>query len=283
MRVLYNVLTAAAIVYVALAVLLYLFQNRMVFLANMPGRALTATPGDAGMAFEDVQFAAGDGTRLHGWYIPADAPRGTVLFFHGNAGNISHRLDSIAIFHALGLDVFIFDYRGYGRSAGRPGESGTYQDARGAWDYLVGERGIDPRGIVIFGRSLGGAVGAWLAAREQPAAVILESCFSSAEDMARRLYPFMPVKLITRLHYPVVEYAAGFRNPLLVVHSRDDEIIPFRMGQAIHAAAPGPKALLEIHGDHNNGFIMSQDRYVPALDTFISRYLGVGSNHPAPP
>jgi fermentation-respiration switch protein FrsA (DUF1100 family) len=254
-------------------VLLYLFQNRMVFLANMPGRALIATPQDAGFGFEDVSIATSDGLQLHGWFVPAEQPKATVLFLHGNAGNISHRLDSIAIFRELGLDTLIIDYRGYGQSEGSPGEQGTYLDAQAAWDFLVGNRGIAPERIVIFGRSLGGAVASWLAAENTAAAVIIESCFSSALDMAHRLYPFMPARLITRLKYPVSDYVSRLGIPLLVIHSRDDEIIPYSMGQAIFEAAAEPKAMLELTGDHNYGFLLNRERYAVELQGFIDRHL----------
>ena len=196
------------------------------------------------------------------------------MFFHGNAGNISHRLDSIAIFHQLGLDTLIIDYRGYGQSTGKASEQGTYLDAQAAWSYLVDERGIASNRIIIFGRSLGGAIGAWLAAEHTPAAAIIESSFSSGVDMARRLYPFLPVRLITRLRYPVTEYASRMDCPVLVVHSRQDEIIPFDMGQSIYAAVKQRKAFLELRGDHNNGFVISRKEYVAGLDGFIESVLG---------
>jgi len=205
--------------------------------------------------------------------VPAADAAGVVLFLHGNAGNISHRLDSIEIFHQLGLDVLIIDYRGYGESTGSPGEAGTYTDAQTAWDYLVGERGIAPGRIVVFGRSLGGAVASWLAARTTPAAVILESCFTSGPDMAARLYPFLPARLITRLKYPVREYVTHISSPLLVVHSQQDEIIPFDMGETIFAAAPEPKEMLVISGDHNGGFLLNRERYQATINAFLERYL----------
>lgn len=277
MRTLISLITVATSIYVLLSLVLYLFQGSMVFLANMPGRALEATPNDIGLGYEDVFLDTSDNERLHGWYVPAIDSVGVVLFFHGNAGNISHRLDSIAIFHQLGLDVLIIDYRGYGRSSGSTSEKGTYLDAQAAWDYLVGERGIAAQGIVIFGRSLGGAVGAWLGSRnhgnDRPAAVIIESSFSSGVDMARRLYPFLPVRLITRLRYPVAEYAAQLDCPVLVVHSRDDEIIPFAMGRRIFDAVSGEKQLLELRGDHNAGFWLSRDFYIPALKKFLDSVL----------
>jgi len=269
-------------VYVLLGLMLYLFQGSMVFLANLPGRALDATPADLGLNFEDAHIDTPDGERLHGWYVPAapreeSGPRGVLLFFHGNAGNISHRLESIALFNRLGLDVLIVDYRGYGRSTGRPSETGTYRDARAAWDHLVGHRGIAPGRIVVFGRSLGGAVGAWLASQlpqdAAPAAVILESSFTSGADMARRLYPVYPARLLTRLEYPVRDYVARLPCPLLVVHSRDDEIVPFDMGRALYEAAPGPKTFLELRGDHNSGFWISRDTYVAGLEAFMEQVL----------
>jgi fermentation-respiration switch protein FrsA (DUF1100 family) len=277
MRALIILLIGLGLVYVALAVMLYLFQGSMVFLANLPGRALDASPTDIGLAYEDVQIDTSDGERLHGWFVPAAEARGALLFFHGNAGNISHRLESITLFNQLGLDVLIVDYRGYGQSTGKPSELGTYRDAQAAWDYLVDVRRVAPGKIVVFGRSLGGAVGAWLASRlpadAQPAAAIIESSFSSGVDMARRLYPLYPAQLLTRLKYPVVDYATRIACPLLVAHSRDDEIIPFAMGQAIYAAARQPKAFIELRGDHNGGFWISREAYTAGLEAFLQQVL----------
>ena len=277
MRGLLLLLAGLALIYVSFGVVLYLFQGSMVFLANLPGRALDASPTDIGLDFEDISIDTADGERLHGWYVPAAEARGVLLFFHGNAGNISHRLESILIFNRLGLDVLIVDYRGYGQSSGKPSERGTYRDAQAAWDFLTRQREIAPDHIVVFGRSLGGAVGAWLVSRlsdhQQPAGVIIESSFSSGPDMARRLYPVYPARLLARLKYPVVDYAAEIRCPALVVHSRDDEIIPFAMGRAIHAAIRTPKEFIELRGDHNTGFWISREHYATGLDQFLSRVL----------
>lgn len=280
MRALISLLTIATSVYVLLSLVLYLLQGKMVFLSNLPGRALTASPGDIGLEYEDVYLATLDDERLHGWYVPATISRGVIVFFHGNAGNISHRLDSIGIFHQLGLDTLIIDYRGYGQSTGKTTEQGTYLDAQAAWSYLVDERGIAADQIIIFGRSLGGAVGAWLGTQHTPAAVIIESSFSSGVDMARRLYPFLPVRLITRLRYPVAEYASHLDCPVLVVHSRDDEIIPFAMGQSIYAAVKQRKSFLELRGDHNNGIFISRQDYLRGLDGFIESVFGPGGPPP---
>lgn len=276
MRILLIFIALAIVLYSGFSLMLYLLQDRLVFLPNMPGRELDATPQVIGLDYEDSWIDTADGERLHGWYIPADDARGTVLFFHGNAGNISHRMESILIFNRLRLNVLIVDYRGYGQSSGKPGEEGTYRDAEAAWDYLVEQRRLPPERIVIFGRSLGGGVGAWLASQAgvEPAGVIIESCFSSGVDMGRRLYPMLPVRLITRINYPVREYISGVRAPVLVVHSRDDEIIPFDMGQTIYQAATEPKSFFEMGGDHNAGFWISRERYVPALDDFLGSVLG---------
>ncbi len=280
MRTVISVLSIAASVYVLLALALYLLQAKMVFLSGHPGRALTASPDDIGLEYEAVSLTTTDDERLHAWYVPAANSRGVVLFFHGNAGNISHRLDSIEIFYQLGLDTLIIDYRGYGQSTGKTTEEGTYLDAQAAWSYLVDERGIAANRIIVFGRSLGGAIGAWLGAQHTPAAVIIESSFTSGVDMARRLYPFLPVRLITRLRYPVAEYASHLDCPVLVVHSRNDEIIPFAMGRSIYAAVKQRKSFLELRGDHNNGFFISRRDYVAGLDGFIESVLGPGGPPP---
>jgi len=267
-------LTIATSIYIVLVTLLYLFQDRMVFLPNLPDRALIATPADIGLHYEDVSLATSDDETLHGWYIPVTNPRGVLLFFHGNAGNISHRLDSVKIFNDLGLDTLIIDYRGYGQSTGQASEQGTYLDAQTAWDYLVDNRGIPAERIIIFGRSLGGAIGAWLGTQRTSAAVIIESSFSSGVDMAHRLYPFLPARLITRLQYPVADYAGRLNCPVLVIHSRHDEIIPFDMGRAIYAAVKQDKRFLELKGDHNNGFLISHTDYVDGLRNFTGVILG---------
>ncbi|MCH8134428.1 MAG: alpha/beta hydrolase [Proteobacteria bacterium] len=277
MRTIATLIAAAVGLYVLLGVLLFFMQERMLFLARMPGRQLETSPRDAGFDYVDVNFETADGVSLHGWYVYADNPRGTVLFLHGNAGNISHRLDSIAIFHELGLDTFIIDYRGYGQSEGKTSEEGTYRDADAAWEYLVSERGLDPARIVVFGRSLGGAVASWLATQYKPAALIVESSFTSVPEMAAHLYPFIPVRHMLRLRYPVIEYVTRITSPVLIVHSRDDDIIPFSMGQALYEAAPAPKAFLELSGDHNNGFLLSRERYRREVGEFIQGHLENGT------
>lgn len=274
-RMLWSLILIPAGVYIGLSVLLLFFQHRFIF---FPVKELEGSPKALGLAHEEVWFTASDGLKLHGWFIPAENPRGTLLFCHGNAGNISHRLDSIRIFNQLGLDVFIFDYRGYGLSEGRPTEEGTYRDAEAAWGYLVEGRGIAPSEIVLFGRSLGGAIAAWLAQERSPAALILESAFTSVSEVGATVFPYLPISSICRFGYQTKDYLKRTACPVLVVHSLEDEMIPFRFGKDLFGAAPGPKKFLEIRGGHNDGFFISGEIYVEGLKAFLGEYLTNKSN-----
>jgi uncharacterized protein len=225
-----------------LVAFLWFRQESMLFLPGMPSRAARGDTRRHRPGLRGAAHRTADGEELDAWFVPARRERAVLLFFHGNAGNISHRLDSLRIFHGLGLSVLIIDYRGYGRSTGRPTEQGTYEDARAAWRHLVEERGVPPERIVVFGRSLGGAVAAWLAARTRPAGLIVESAFRSVPSLRPRLYWFLPVRRLARSS---TRWSAArpVQAPVLVVHSREDEIIPFRHGEALFAAAVrGPAA-----------------------------------------
>ncbi len=260
-------IVTSLLVLLLLSSLLYLQQPSMVF---FPYRELSSTPVEWGLEYEDILFEAEDGTDLNGWYIPRQGSDQVLLFFHGNAGNISHRGESVAIFHRLDLNVFIFDYRGYGHSQGKPSEAGLYEDARAAWHYLTVTRGIDEANIVIFGRSLGAAVASKLASEVQPQALILESAFSSARDVAKTVFPILSYVTILRFKFATVDYVRDVKSPLLVVHSPDDEIIPFELGERVYQAANQPKQFLTIEGGHNTGFLRSQPAYERALGEFIS-------------
>jgi len=260
-------ITGAYIIFVGI---LFIFQSHYIY---YPERVLSADPGDIGLNFESVSFETTDGVKLSGWFVPSEGARGVILFCHGNAGNISHRLESIQIFHQLGLDVFIFDYRGYGQSEGKPTEQGTYKDAEAAWQYLTEERQVNPNEVIVFGRSLGGAVAAWLAQSHTPGALILESTFTSLPDIAGTLYPYIPVRLLLRFHYNTAEYLGRVNCPVLIVHSRNDEIMPFNHGRRLFEMAKKPKKFLEIAGTHNEGFITSGKLYEEGLNAFISEYV----------
>lgn len=269
----WKLLLYAACIYGALAAFVYFRQSSLIYYPNTPGRDLDATPALIGLGYQDVELVTEDDIKLHGWFIPNEKAKGTVLFFHGNAGNISHRLESIQLFHRLELDVFIIDYRGYGQSQGKATEAGTYRDAEAAWHYLVKARGKNAQQIVIFGRSLGASIGAWLASKYDPAALIVESGFASVPSMAGRLYPFLPVRWLTHFEYDTKKYVGNIACPVLVVHSRDDEIIPFEEGREIFAAAAAARQFLEISGGHNDGFMTSGSTYIEGLKSFIDANL----------
>lgn len=275
---LYSVLFVVVLVYCALALYIFVMQPQLLYYPDLPSRTVLATPADIGLAYEEVTLATEDGPVLQGWFIPHQAARGTLLFCHGNAGNISHRLDSIRLFHDLGLNVLIFDYRGYGESDGKPTEAGTYRDADAAWRYLTEVRTVQSHDVVIFGRSLGAAVAADLATRTTPAAVILESAFTSVPDMAAAIYPWLPVRMLARYQYDTREKLRRITHPVLIIHSSEDEIIPFAHGRQLFESAHEPKRFLELHGGHNDGFLTSSGDYTRELDSFIGRYLGKAGN-----
>lgn len=272
MRSLLAALLTFLALYLALVVAVYAFQERMVFFPEMPGRALAGSPADLGLVFANVHLPAKDGPRLHAWYVPAAPGATTVLFLHGNAGNISHRLEWLKILHELGLGVLLLEYRGYGQSGGSPSESGLYEDARRGWDYLTQTRRIPSERIVIFGESLGGSVAAHLAKDVKPAALIVSSSFTSAVDLARKFYWYLPVRLIARVQFRTAESVAQVRAPVFIIHSRDDEIVPFSHGEALYRAANDPKQFLEIEGDHNAGFLMSEAKLTAALRHFLDAH-----------
>lgn len=265
-----SILIITAVLLAALNGWFFLQQPAMVF---FPLRSLSATPADWGLAYEEVSLRSADGVALHGWYLPAPGAQKTLLFFHGNAGNISHRGESLAIFHRLGLNVLIVDYRGYGKSEGSPSEEGLHADAQAAWRFLREEKGVEEKDIVIFGRSLGGAVAARLAAEVKPAALILESSFSSARDVAGEVFPLLSKLLILRFGFNTAERIKAVKSPLLVLHSPDDEIIPYTLGERIYRAANEPKTLLRMQGDHNRGFLQSQPGYEQGIAAFLSRHV----------
>ena len=269
-RSLLHLAVISAGVYALLVAFVYLTQDRMVY---FPTSTLVSTPDDHGLPYEDVALVADDGVRLHAWFVPAPDARATLLFFHGNGGNLSYRMDSLRIFHDLGLSVLILSYRGYGRSEGRPDEAGIRRDATAAWRYLHEDRGIPAQEIVVFGRSLGAAVGAELAARERPGAVILESVFTSAADLAADLYPWLPVRWLIRYEYDVRGALRDIAAPVLIAHSREDEIVPFRHARELEAATGEPVSLLELRGGHNDGFLRTGAAYRQGLRDFLDRHL----------
>lgn len=242
-----------------------------------PEKEIAFTPAAYGLPYEELTLTAKDKKRINAWLVPASPAAAIVLFCHGNAGNISHRLDKIRIFNSLGLGVLIFDYRGYGKSTGRPSEKGIYLDAEAAYQYLASARASaraktgtsGVMDVLFYGESLGCAVAAELALRHKPSGLILESPFTSIPDMGARLFPWLPVRLMVTNKYDSLAKIGGISCPLLVLHSPDDEIVPFEMGRRLFEAAPGPKEFVEISGSHNDGFIFAGKKYIEGIKSFV--------------
>lgn len=274
MRMLFNLLITILVAYLGLVLLVYLAQSRLIYFPE-PGREIVSTPDQIGLAYEAVKIVTASNETLHAWYVPAPEAKATILFFHGNAGNISHRMDYLPMFHRLGYNTLIFDYQGYGQSSGSPSELGTYQDAIATWQFLTEEKKIAPAEIVLFGESLGGAIAAWLAAQKNPGLLVLASAFTSVPDMAEKIYPFLPVRLISRFNYNTLESLQSINSPVFVAHSPQDEVVPFEHGQNLFQAAAEPKQFLELQGGHNNGFIFMRESWTNALGIFIDENLNV--------
>lgn len=261
---------AALAAYAGIILLAYLAQERLIY---FPSKALMGSPEQIGLAYESVWIRTEDQVRIHGWFVPTANARQTVLFLHGNAGNISHRLQSLRLFNALGLSVLIVDYRGYGNSEGKTDEQGTYRDADAAWRYLTQTRELAPESIVVFGRSLGGAVAVWLAGTRRVGGLIMEASFTSLPELARRHYPWLPVKALARIHYPSLARLPNVGCAVLIAHSRNDEVVPFWHGKTLYASALQPKRFVELEGGHNDGFIVTGERYAESLRSFFGSLL----------
>lgn len=258
--------------YGLICVMLWLFQARFIY---FPGRPHDAIPRDVGLAFEEVWLTTEGGRKLHAWWVPGEKSRGAVVFCHGNAGTIGHRLTTLAILHRLGLDTLIFDYQGYGRSEGSPGEQALYADADAAWRYLTETRGIPPERVLAWGRSLGGAVAVELASRRRVAGLVVESSFTSVPDMAKGTFPIpLPIEFLCTHRFDSAARVPKITCPKLFLHSPDDEIVPYRLGRRLYEAAAEPKTFIEISGDHNEGYAESGEGYVGAIRTFVGEALG---------
>ncbi|MFC1709342.1 alpha/beta hydrolase [Candidatus Omnitrophota bacterium] len=243
------------------------FEWRSLF---FPTREFSYTPETFGMEYEDVFIKTQDGPTINAWFVPAKDSRYTILFCHGNGGNISHRVGKIEIFNKLGLNMFIFDYRGYGKSEGGPSEQGIYLDVQAAYNYLVKEKGISEDSIVVYGESLGAAVAVDLASRAKLKAVILEGAFTSAKDMSSEIYPFLPT-FILKSKLDSLSKIKSIPIAKLFIHSSNDEIVPIRLSRKLFDAAGEPKTFKTIGGGHNTCHIDSQKEYVQSIVSFIEQ------------
>jgi uncharacterized protein len=263
---LWRVARVFLVAYLVVLVLVMLFEENLIF---FPSKYPDGDWAPHGLHIEDAQFTAADGTKLHGWYVPHDNPIAHVLFFHGNAGNLTHRIDVLReLYHHVGAAVLIVDYRGYGKSDGKPNEQGVLQDGRAARKWLAERAGVAESEIVLMGRSLGSGVAVDLTTDVTPRALILENAFTSMPDVAAVHYPFLPVHLAMRTRLDSKTKIAGYAGPLLQSHGTEDEVIPFQLGQQLYEACPsGNKQFLPFEGMRHNDF--HQREYYNAMRAFL--------------
>ena len=261
-----SIITLLLIAYFGLGLVLYFMQPTFTF---SPTSEVLYNPGDIGLDYEKVQLKTPDHLLLSGWYIPAKDAKFTLLFCHGNGGNIAYTLDSINIFNELGLNCLIFDYRGYGASGGKPTEEGTYIDAQAAYDWLIKEKKLLPADIIICGKSLGGSIAAHLASNVEAKGLIVESGFTSYADIGQKFYPYMAVRPFARYGFKTIDHVKQVDYPVLFIHSRNDDVVPFEFGLRLYAAANEPKDFIEIFGSHNDGFLYSGQIYREGLSNWM--------------
>lgn len=240
-------------------------------LLYFPSRAIVETPGRAGLDYRDVALETDDGERLHGWWIGGrNEPLGQLLLCHGNAGNVGDRVLHAVLLTAGGFDVLLFDYRGYGRSSGRPSEEGTYRDARAALRCMLEQPGVDPARVFYLGESLGGSIALDLALEHPPAGLVLLSAFTSVRELARLHYPFIPTSLVPDA-YPTVRRIPELRAPLLVLHGDHDDIVPLSQGRALFEAAPEPKHMHVFAGlGHNDVVTLAGTQFARVITVWAS-------------
>ncbi len=264
------ILGAPVVLYAIVCFVAWFFQDRLVW---YPGPPPTLTPAAIGAQFDDLELVTRDGATLHAWYVKAEHPRGAVLICHGNAGSIEDRLPLAQTFRLLGYDVLLFDYRQYGKSRGTLSEEGTYLDGEAALDLLAA-RGFDAAHTVIYGESMGGAIAIELAQRRPPAALIVEDTFTALADVGAEVYPWLPVRWISRTRYDSIAKIPNVRVPFLVAHSPEDGLVPFAHGERLFAAHPGPKQFLRTQGGHNGGGFLQRSEWVDEVARFLREHVG---------
>ena len=236
-----------------------------------PLEDITDTPASIGLKYKDVTINTNDGETLRGWYLPAVENNRIILFFSGNAGNRSYRLDKLQILLDLNVSLLIADYRGYGGSTGRPSEKGLYEDGRSIWKHAVNDMDYSPEDIILYGESLGGAVAVDVSKQKDVGAVIIEGTMSSGRDMARQILPFIPRFMVSDI-YNSRKKVPHINTPLLILHSRKDAIIPYEQGKKLYEAAQEPVRIATLKGDHNHAFLEDQQTYRKAIEDFLQDF-----------
>lgn len=235
-----------------------------------PSRNIKSTPADIGLEYEDIYFQTKDKFKINGWLVKGGS-EGTVIFFHGNSGNIGSSNVKIRMFHELGVSVFLVDYRGFGRSEGAPTEMGLYRDAQAAYDYLVSRPDINMNHVIIYGESLGGAVAIDLASRNRSCGVIINGAFTNVLDMAKIRYPFIPA-FLPGDQFDSLSKVASIKEPKIFIHSQDDEVVPFQLGKKLYDAAVQPKEIFPVGGRHNTNDQSAVQTIRQTFEYFLEKY-----------
>lgn len=265
----------------------YLKVREPVLVYPRGDRQVAEPPARFALRQRALAFPAADGTRLSAWIVPARAADSTgfwLLVCHGNYGSIGFgdRPEFYASARDIGLNVLAFDYRGFGASAGEPEEQGLYADALGAWHYLTDSLGVPPDRIIAFGHSLGSGVAIELATRVPVAAVVVEGAYTSIPDRGQELYPWLPVGLIASQRFASIDKIGRLAVPVLLIHSPEDDIVPFSHGERLYAAARPPRQLVEVRGGHDEAFLVDRARYFGALRALVDSLRGAGRDPGAP-
>jgi len=260
------------LIYIIGAVVLFFLYVRYLEKTTLfvPSKELRVTPRDLGLAYDDVYIQTEDQVTIHGWFLKTRKENGTLVFFHGNAGNIGDRLEKIQMFYQMGLNVLIVDYRGYGKSEGYPTEEGMYKDALAAYDYLLTRQDVDPQKIIGYGASLGGAAVIDMAAQRTLACLIVDSTFTNARDMAKRIFPFIPGFLVS-IKLDSIGKIMGIKTPKLFFHSQEDETVPYELGRKLFDAAPEPKKFVDLKGGHDEGHMQSGHIFIGEIRDYLAR------------
>jgi len=258
------------LIYVYLVIIGYFYFNQSSFI-YLTSNEIKVTTQDLNFITENIAFITSDGLQLNGWFIANDNSNKVLLFSHGNAGNISDRIDILNILSKLDLNIMIYDYRGYGNNPGIPTEEGTYQDARAAWEYLI-NKGFQSDQIIIYGRSLGGAVAAKIAAEVNPAGLIIDSSFISLTKLATDLYAWLPVRYLLKHKYQTIKHLKTVKSPVMIIHGKNDQMIPIEHSQVLFEnTASNQKIFLKLQGGHNDSYIVDREKYLEGLNEFINR------------
>jgi len=253
-----------------LIIIIYFYFNQ-VSLIYFPDKKISFYPDQINLNYKDVYIITNDNIKLNSWYIPREKDSNLVIFCHGNAGNISGRIETIRLIHELDLSLLIFDYRGFGKSEGIISEKGLYLDLEAAYQYATKNLNIDKKKIIIWGRSLGAAVAIDFASKHKINKLIIESAFTSLPDVGQRIYPFLPIKFICTHKFKSINKIYKIKAFKLFIHSKKDELVPFSFGRLLYKKAILPKSFLEIHGDHANGFFESKDDYMKGIKYFLKQ------------